>query len=950
MVTVHRAISPAGPDIVGRALELETIGGFLRHVPRPAGATALLIEGEAGIGKSTLWKVAIRDGRDAGMTVLQSAPAVAEQGLSFVALRDLIGDLASAAFDHLPSPQRHALDAALLRQPVEQPVDPGAVAAALTSVLRRLGEDQPTLIAVDDTQWLDPPSARVLAYALRRLGGISIRVLLTRRTGEADSVFDDARMSMGDRAQGVLLGPMSFGALHRLIAARTGHRFARPVVARIEHVSRGNPMTAIEIARALLETGATEPRPGEELPVPERLRDLLDARLARLTSATRAAILLAAALSHPRIGSIERASVKGAAARAALKAAETAGIIAIDGDEVEFAHPLFASVLLAGVTSATLRGVHARLADVATNDEERAYHLGRAATDPDAHLADQLEAAAHETTQHGAPELGAELLARATELTPAADEAGRARRVVHEAEARLEAGDTVGCQKLLEGALAWMNPGAMRAQALLLLGTAYWYLDPGRATGWLEEALIEAAGGPTLSGRIHSRLALFLGDVEASRTHARRAVELIDPTVDPSALAFALFGLFYNDVRAGTKPDLRMFERALRLEPEMPTWEVSTIPALWWSHTGAHDRARTRLERHLQWARDSGDASSDADLEAHLAELELYDGRWAAADAAADRSIEAAEQMGQIAPNASHRMRALVDVHVGALEIAVARADEAASACQGADPELEAMYLQVVGTARLALGEHAAAVAAFDRVVETLDGSGIQEPLRYRFEADHVESLLEVGESELAAAILRKLERRHERLPRAWIAADLPRARALVQAAAGDIEGAVALLDRETGDVRTNTGTGHPDSGAPSPGSYSTGRSLLLLGRLERRLGRRRLAGEHLDRAIAIFDGLPAPAWAAQARSEAARLGRRRDSGDALTPAESRVVELIATGLTNRAVAERLVISPKTVEAHVARAYVKLGIRSRAELGQRLADPSRGTPSRDGEL
>jgi len=287
---------------------------------------------------------------------------------------------------------------------------------------------------------------------------------------------------------------------------------------------------------------------------------------------------------------------------------------------------------------------------------------------------------------------------------------------------------------------------------------------------------------------------------------------------------------------------------------------------------------------------------------------------------------------------------------VGALEMAVAQADEAATACQGADPELEAMYLHVAGTARLALGEHAAAVAAFDRVVEMLDGSGIREPLRYRFEADHLESLLEVGESELAAAILRKLERRHERLPRAWIAADLPRARALIQAAAGDIEGAVALLDRETGDVRTNTGAGHPDPSAPSPGSYSTGRSLLLLGRLERRLGRRRLAGEHLDRAIAIFDGLPAPAWAAQARSEAARLGRRRDSGDALTPAESRVVELIATGLTNRAVAERLVISPKTVEAHVARAYVKLGIRSRAELGQRLADTGRGAPSSEGEL
>ncbi len=921
---------PAGPDIVGRALELEAVERFLTAATTTdaGGPIGLLIEGEAGVGKSMLWRAAIDLARQRSMDVLIAAPAAVEQALSFVALRDVLDGTSTDELDRLPPPQRTALGAALLRLPAEEAVDLAALGVAVTAVIRRRTADRPALLAIDDTQWLDPPSARALAFALRRLGGERLGVLLTRRSGEDAPFFEETAAVLEDRAQRLRLGAISFGALHRLLTSRTGHRFARPVVARIERASGGNPMTALEIARALLDSGAAEPGPGEELPVPERLHDLLDARLARLSAPSRDAVLVTAALSHPTVEVVAAASADADAARVGLVEAEAAGIVAIDDGRVRFTHPLFASVVQAGSTAGVRRTIHQRLGAVVADDEERAYHLALAATDPDAELANQLEAAGVQTYHRGAPDVGAGLLARAGTLTPAIDLEARGRRAILEAEARLEAGDLAGSGAVIERAREWILPGRQRAEALLLLGTVQWYLDPGHATATLEGALTDAVEDPTLLGRVHGRLALFEDDVEAGRAHGRAAIALIDPAIDPSALAFAMFGLFYADVQAGSSPDLQAFDAALAIEPVLPSWAATTVPGLWWAYTDQHDLARARLERHLRWARDSGDESSDADLYAHLAEVELYAGRWPEADVAADRSVEAAEQMGQVTPDPAHRVRALVDAHLGRLEAAIAEAEAGAAACRDGDPdpELEAMYLDALGTARLAAGDHAAARDAFERMGLLLEGLGVREPLRHRTEPDHIEALVATGATDRAAEVLARLERRHEVVPRPWIAASLPRSRAPVQAARGDVAGAAADLASAI------------DSEAdPAADPFAQARALLVLGQLERRLGHRRAAGERLDRAMALFDALPAPTWAAQARQEIDRLGRRRDAGEGLTPAETRVVELIATGLTNRAVADRLVLSPKTVEAHLARAYAKLGVRSRAELGRHLA-------------
>ncbi|MGP1673661.1 MAG: helix-turn-helix transcriptional regulator, partial [Candidatus Limnocylindrales bacterium] len=643
-------------------------------------------------------------------------------------------------------------------------------------------------------------------------------------------------------------------------------------------------------------------------------------------------LLLASMLSRPTVTLITAASRDQAAAAAGLGEAEAAGIVEIDDPTVRFTHPLYASVMQARLSQGARRTLHRRLGEALPEGEERAYHLALGATGPDGDLAEQLELAGRQTAHRGAPDLGADLLARSRALTPADRSDDLARRATLEAEARLEAGDLDASRVVLEDAVAWIPPGRQRAEALLLLGTVQWYLERTRASATLEAALLDAADDPAIRGRIHGRLAIFSDDVPTARAHGRAAIALIDHRSDPSGYAFARLSLFFVDVQGGAPPDLEAFEAALALEAGLPGWEVSTIPPLWWKYTGQFGPARDRFDLHLQWARDSGDESSDAELYAHVAELALYAGDWSAAGTAAERAAEAADQMGQLVPHAADRARALGLVSVGRLDEAVTIAEAGIAAAREVDPELEAMYLDVLATARAAALDQPGVIAALDRQVVVLDGLGVREPLRYRTEGDHIEALVATGALDAAQGMIDRLQARHDVIPRPWIAITLARSRALLKEALGDPADAAQDL------------ASFVDAGVSGTGEepFQIARSHLVLGQLERRLGHRRAAGVRLEAALAVFEALPAPIWVTHARRELDRLGRRRSGVDELTPAEARVVELIAAGLTNKAAAERLVLSPKTVEAHLARTYAKLGIRSRAELGRWMAE-SRGT-------
>ena len=235
------------------------------------------------------------------------------------------------------------------------------------------------------------------------------------------------------------------------------------------------------------------------------------------------------------------------------------------------------------------------------------------------------------------------------------------------------------------------------------------------------------------------------------------------------------------------------------------------------------------------------------------------------------------------------------------------------------------MVSGALGFTELTAGHLEQAEASLSRAVGLGDRIGLAEPALWRFHANHIEAVIGLGDLDRAERLLRRLEGWGHATGRAWTLATAARCRGLLLAARGDAEGAVQALERALGH--------HQDLAMP----FELGRTLLVMGQVQRRAKRKRAAKEHLDRALEIFESLPSSPWAGRARAELSRLGLRPPAPLALTATEERVAALAAAGHTNREVAQALFLSPKTVEANLARIYRKLGISSRAELGAAIA-------------
>jgi DNA-binding CsgD family transcriptional regulator len=234
----------------------------------------------------------------------------------------------------------------------------------------------------------------------------------------------------------------------------------------------------------------------------------------------------------------------------------------------------------------------------------------------------------------------------------------------------------------------------------------------------------------------------------------------------------------------------------------------------------------------------------------------------------------------------------------------------------------------------LSLGDPAAAEQVLSPLVGFMRQVGLAEPWAAApYLPDAIEALLRLGRITEAEAMLDELEAAARRLDRTPALAAAGRCRALLLAETGHLDGA----DRAIEDALAH------HAAVPMP--IERARTLLVRGQLARRARRRRDAYQSFEQALEIFEQTGASLWAAQARRELDRVRLRRRSGDELTETERRVVELAATGLTNREVAKQLFMSPKTVESNLARAYKKLGIHSRAELGALLASSGRGESS-----
>jgi len=917
-------------EIVGRDEELATLREVLAATDRLP--SALVIDGEAGIGKTTLWRAGVASAEAFGYRVLLARPAEAESQVSYAGLRDLFDPLPNRAFDELPPPQRRALEIALLRRDAEGHVpDQGTIAFGVLSVLRSTVES-PVLVAIDDLQWLDEPSAFALWFAARRLREEPIGFLFSVRSGEGTDLAGILRGFVSEeRVRRVSVGALSLGALHHVIQARVGLALPRPLLTRVRDSAAGNPFFALEIAHALTAAGRL-PEVGEPLPVTTELTQLIGERLSALPTTAHEPLLVAASVPHPTLGLLATAVGEDALAR--LRPAVEAGLVDLVGERVRFSHPLFASTVYAGATGEERQEVHQRLAEVVEDPEERARHLAAAASAPDPNVAAALDEAVCVASSRGAPQAAAELGEHAVRLTPPEDADAGYRRRLAAGDAYFEAGDTAHAHALFAAA-AEDAVGTARAAALSRLARVHVF--EGDRTASVElctRALADAGDDLELRSEIEEGLAVAYyfkrENLGAAAAHARSAVEAARQLDRPRALAegLAIQGLVDGLLgRASARP---AFEEALQLDGATDDLRVLRRPrfsfAVYLSWTDDLVEAKAAFESLYREAVDRGDESTIPLTLAHLSELECILGDWKAAAHWADASYDAAVLTGQL-PHQAYALaaRALVDAHLGTADRAQRSARDALGLTLEAGSYGSTTSRAALALLALSLGQPADARDALAPLVDHCETAGIAEPGAVRFVPDAIEALIELGSFDDARALLERYEERARRLVRRSALVAACRCRGLLASSCGEDSAAVAALTQALAELES----------LPLP--FERARTLLALGTAQRRARQRRDARETLEQALSGFTELGASLWSERVRTELRRISGRAPSRGELTASEQRVAELVAEGRTNKEVAAVLHLTERTIEGTLSRVYSKLGVRSRSELAHRWA-------------
>jgi DNA-binding CsgD family transcriptional regulator len=926
-----RVSSAAPTRVISHGVESRAVADFLRTAALEP--SALVIEGEPGIGKTTLWFAALEQAHAQGFRALSARAAVAESVRAYAALADLLSGVEDTALASLPHPQRIALDQVLLTDDADRvATDQRAVAAGFLSVVEGLAEGTPLLVAIDDLQWLDPSSVQVVAFAARRLSG-RVGVLGTVRTDpDGAGMAPWLQLPRPDGIARVGVAPLSPGGVHAVVSERLGRSFARPTIMRIQEVSGGNPFYAIELARAMDDAAS-----GAEVQLPGTLADLVRARIGRLDAAGQDALLAAACLGAPTVELVARATHNETDRVVDLLSdAESQGVVAINGNRLDFAHPLLARGVYTESTHSQRRSMHRRLADIITEPELAARHLALAATSSersDPHTLQSLDAAAESARRRGAPAAAAELLDLAIGLggdTPA--------RRIALANHHLDAGDLRRARALLEDTIDALTPGVLRAEASCLLGFVHLFGDSFlQAASVLEGALDEV--GDQLGLRTRLLIALSYARYNAGRfgaasrsiedavTHAERFGQ---PHLLSQALSMRVVLCFLR----GDGLDETSLIRALELEDRNATMPMAFRPsmqnAMLLGWTGQLDKAHLEMKSIRRHCIERGEENELIFVAVHSVLLEIWRGNFADAALIAEDTMERALQLGGDVPLfVAMTIRASLAAFAGREESARDDTREALAASQRCGANLLVVWtLTTLGFLEVSLGNDQQALDSVGLLLAKLDAApNATEIPAASFVPDAVEALVRLGRLAEAEPLVTALERNGARLERAWMLAVGARCRAMLLAAHGDLDAAElaaqqAMVEHER---------------LPMP--FERARTQLLLGQLQRRQRHNDAASVTLREALNTFEDLNTPLWSGHARAEMTRVKAGPRHTDALTPSEQRVAELAASGMTNREVAAALYISPKTVESNLARIYRKLGIRSRAELGWRVSQP-----------
>lgn len=887
--------------LLGRERERARLAAVLEAARRGQTGTLVII-GEPGIGKTALLQDATR--LAAGMLVLRATGSEAESTLPYAGLHALLSPVLDLV-PRLDRPRQNALRAALRLDDGDEP-DVLAVRAGTLDLLVEAAATRPVLVVLEDVHWLDPPSADSIAFAARRLEGEEIAFLASSRTG-ASSAFADA-------FDLIELGPLSREDARVLL----GRRSDPPAPSESEQLldlAAGNPLALLELPAAVA-AGALD---GDAAPT-DRIWKAFAARVESLTAPSRLALLLAAADPDP--GAVRRAGGSLGLEDGALAAAEGAGLVRVAPEGVTFRHPLVRSLVYSSAPPAERRRVHLALADALTDEpdrDRRAWHLAAAATEPDEELAALLEKTADRAASRGGHAAAARAFERAARLSQHPD--ALSRRLARAARHTFWSGDIARARTLADEAFAATSDAELRADALL------------------EHAAVQPMGGAAGDGERLVALSAELEPLDPDRTtrllmspvgwrlealDVDGALELVPRLERAARLGGSWWGprglltVAEAHLAAG---DSAAFSAILSELDDAETAVAAFAGDLIWAER--YDLARRALESTLRSGREAGNLMQVIWNQACVAQLELRLGRLSDARTAAAEAITVGEAHG-VARWVCIAQSALAGVQAWQGDAEACRrtaTDAIAVARESCSVVDELSARAALGLLELGLGHAEEATEELAPAAERWQESSFAEPSGVAFVPELVEAFAQCGNAVAAQACLGRFRAATARSGRRWAAAAVARCDGILAPADGfaePFERALSILEG-------------------SPLALERARTHLAYGERLRRAGRRRAARSQLRAAHEAFARVDAVPWAERAAAELRATGetvgpRSPDREAQLTPQELQIAHLVAAGKTNKEIAARLYLSPKTIESHLGKAYRKLDIHSRAEL------------------
>ena len=906
----------APSQLVGRDVETARVDTMLGRLAE--GGEALLVSGEAGVGKSALLDYARARADGLGLRTLSSLGVESEAELAFAGLHQLLVPVLELV-ELLPAPQRRALEVAFGIASGPEP-DVFLVALAAYQLVCDAAEERPLVILADDAHWLDRSTLRVLTFIARRLESEPVALLVSVRT--------DSVTPLGDAGLPALelerLSPSAAGAL----LDRTAPDLHPVFRARVLREAAGNPLALVELVRVRPDPGTFAELSETPLTITARLERAFAAQLGGLPENTRG-VLLAAALD----GRASLEELVGSASIVAgtllavshLDAAVAAELVSVVDGKVRFRHPLVRSAVHQAAAPAQVLDTYAALAEVVTNPERRIWHRAMATVGhDDEEVADALERHAVAARRRGAVMVAAAALERAAALT--ADPRRRGERLVRAADAAWELGAVDVVRGLLEQAES-LDVGELEAAKLA------WLQQMVSGDVWVErgaaKTFVTIARRAQAAGDADMALGSLVPIAQRSwwtQTRTRTRKYVVDTAQDlgfredePRLLAIMALA---DPERTGRS----VLVRLSRIRLHNVTDPLAAIHVgIAAENVGDFALGARFLGRAVDRLREQGRLGVLTQALSHYSWAAVHAGDWSAAAAAGSEAARLARDTDQPEFGLTGELYAGLVAALRGNEPEIAGPERTLRAMNGG-PLLAPAHL-ARGAAALGDGRHE---EAFDHLWPVFDEAhpAFHRFIRWPAVLDLVEAASRSGHLEQAAGVMAELESLAARSGPPLLLVLLRCARPLM-AAEEDVD---ALFQVALGQDR-------------SAYMYARARTLFSFGTWLRRQRRGIESRAPLREAIELFDVLGAARWSDRARQELRATGetlgpRRPDVRDQLTAQELQIAQLAARGLSNREIGERLFLSHRTIGSHLYHIFPKLGITSRAQLRDVLPAPA----------